>query len=113
MKAWKPALAFLLILSLLAGCGNATGYVQDQYPLVNVQGKGKTAAKIYEAEGKDVPTVARELADQEKPKETSKTSQDQMFLVYQDKIINLQKKSGSSREYFGRSGYDRVCETEL
>lgn len=84
-------LAWLLVVALLAGCSNAASYVKEQYPLVDVQGKGKDSAKIYSAEGKDVPTVAKELAQKEKPQEMSKESADQMFLVYNDKIINLQK----------------------
>lgn len=91
MKFFKTIVCCLLVVALIAGCSNASSYVKDNYPLVNVQGKGKDSAKIYSAEGKDVPTVANELADKEKPKEHSKESSDQMFLVYQDKIINIQK----------------------
>lgn len=90
-KRWLQWLSIILVLALLAGCGNAGNYVKDNYSLVDVQGQGKTTAKIYSVEGKDVPTVAKELAAQEKPQETSKESADQMFLVYDNKIINIQK----------------------
>lgn len=90
-KRWVQWLAILMVFSLLAACGNAGNYIKDNYSLIDVQGQGKNTAKIYSVEGKDVPTVAKELANNEKPKETSKESTDQMFLVYDNKIINLQK----------------------
>lgn len=91
MKRCAKWLSLLLVMALLAGCSSAASYVKEQYPLVDVQGKGKDTAKVYAAEGKDVPTVAGEIAQQEKPQEISKESKDQMFLVYDDKIVNLQK----------------------
>lgn len=91
MKQLKFALALILSLALLAGCSSASSYVKEHYPLVDVQGKGKDAARIYLAEGRTVPEVAADLAKEEKPKETSKENSDQMFLVYDDKIVNLQK----------------------
>ncbi|NOU97947.1 DUF4247 domain-containing protein [Paenibacillus sp. LMG 31456] len=84
-------LSILLVFTLLVGCGDAGNYVKDNYTLVDVQGQGKSTAKIYSVEGKDVPTVAKEVADKEKPKEISKESADQMFLVYDNKIVNVQK----------------------
>ncbi|UQZ82814.1 hypothetical protein SK3146_01974 [Paenibacillus konkukensis] len=90
-KRSMQLLSVMLVVALIAGCGNASNYVKDHYSLIDVQGQGKNTAKIYSVEGKDVPAVAKELASQEKPKETSKESQDQMFLVYDNKIINVQK----------------------
>jgi len=66
-----------------------TSYIKETYPLIDVKGKGKDAAKIYLVENKDVPTVAKELAAQEEPEEMSKESAERMFLVYYDSIINL------------------------
>ncbi|WJH34537.1 DUF4247 domain-containing protein [Paenibacillus sp. CC-CFT747] len=91
MKRWPAWIACLLVLSLIFGCSNASSYVKDNYPLVDVQGKGKDSSKIYSVEGKDVPTVAKELAKEEKPDEISKESPDQMFLAYDDKLIQVQK----------------------
>jgi hypothetical protein len=85
------ALVFVFIFVMLSGFGDASSYVKDNYSLVDVQGQGKNTAKIYSVEGKDVPTVANELALEETPKEKSKESKDQMFLAYTSKIINLQK----------------------
>ncbi|TVY08248.1 DUF4247 domain-containing protein [Paenibacillus cremeus] len=84
-------LAIVLVFALLVGCGDAGNYIKDNYSLIDVQGTGKSTAKIYSVEGKDVPTVAHELAANEKPKETSKESTDKMFLVYDNKIIQVQK----------------------
>lgn len=89
-KAYKW-LALLLVFALLAGCGDAGSYVKDNYSLIDVQGQGKSTAKVYVVEGKDVPSVAKELAQQEKPSEISKESLDNMFLVYDNKIVNVQK----------------------
>lgn len=88
---WTTWVSLLLVVALLSGCANAANYVKDSYPLVNVDGKGKTTAKVYEAEGKTVPEVAKEISDQEKPQETSKEDPDQMFLMYDNRIVNLQK----------------------
>lgn len=84
-------LVFVVIFVMLSGCSDASNYVKDNYSLVDVQGQGKNTAKVYSVEGKDVPTVAGELSVQETPKEKSKESKEQMFLVYTSKIINIQK----------------------
>ncbi|GAB7056545.1 MULTISPECIES: DUF4247 domain-containing protein [unclassified Paenibacillus] len=84
-------LAVVLVFALLAGCGDASNYIKENYSLIDVQGQGKSTAKIYSVEGKNVPTVAKELADQEPPLEISKEDENQMFLVYDNKIINIQK----------------------
>ncbi|MEK3909729.1 DUF4247 domain-containing protein [Paenibacillus sp. FSL H7-0331] len=92
MVSWiAVTIVFVLIFSMIAGCSDAGNYVKDNYSLVDVQGQGKTTAKVYSVEGKDVPTVSNEIAANEKPKEMSKESLDQMFLVYNSRIINVQK----------------------
>jgi hypothetical protein len=91
MKRWTSWAAVALVFAMLAGCADAGNYVKDRYPLVSAQGNGSQVVKVYSAEGKDVPTVAKELASEERPKEMSKESADQMFLVYDNKIVNLQK----------------------
>lgn len=88
---WQAWVALTLVLSLLAGCSNASGYVADHYPLVDIQGKGQDSSKIYLVENQDVPSTASKLAKEEKPREISKESADQMFLAYSDKIIQVQK----------------------
>jgi len=88
---WTAWICMLLVAALLSGCANAANYVKDTYPLVSVAGKGKEAAQVYEAEGKTVPEVAKELSAQEQPQEISKEDPDQMFLIYSNRIINLQK----------------------
>jgi len=91
MKRWSSWLSWLLIFALLTGCASVGSYVKEQYPLIDVQGKGKDAARIYLAENKDVPTVAKELAQQQRPIEQSEVATDQMFLVYNNQIIHLQQ----------------------
>ncbi|WP_159881334.1 DUF4247 domain-containing protein [Paenibacillus puerhi] len=91
MKRMSKWLAVLLVFTLLAGCGDSSNFIKENYSLIDVQGNGKSTAKIYAVQDKDVPTVARELAKQEKPKETSKESAERMFLVYDNKIIHVQK----------------------
>ncbi|CAH1199628.1 hypothetical protein PAECIP111891_01341 [Paenibacillus allorhizoplanae] len=98
MKKWTSWLSFILIIALLTACGADAGrYIKDEYPLVSVDGKGTTMSKVYSVEGKNVPTVANELAAKETPKEKSKESEDQMFLVYKDKVINIQKDPSDSK----------------
>ncbi|MDF2718081.1 MAG: hypothetical protein K0R28_5006 [Paenibacillus sp.] len=88
---WTTWVTMLLVVALLSGCANAANYVKDTYPLVDMAGKGKTAAKVYEAEGKTVPDVAKEISGQDKPAEMSKEDLDQMFLIYDNRVVNLQK----------------------
>ncbi|MCZ8518038.1 MULTISPECIES: DUF4247 domain-containing protein [Paenibacillus] len=89
---WIRLLSLLLILSLIAGCSSDAGqYIKQNYSLIDVQGQGKSTAKVYSVEGKDVPSVAQEIAGSDPPQEMSKSSQDQMFLVYSDKVVNVQK----------------------
>jgi hypothetical protein len=97
MKRWSGWIALLIVFSLLMGCSNASNYIKDTYPLVDVQGTGKGNAKVYSVENKDVPTVAEELADHEAPKETSKESTDKMFLIYKEKIINIQRDPANEK----------------
>jgi hypothetical protein len=98
MKRWTSWLSFLLIIALLTACGADAGrYIKDEYPLVSVDGKGSNMSKVYSVEGKNVPTVANELAAKESPKEKSKESEDQMFLIYKDKVINIQKDPSDSK----------------
>jgi hypothetical protein len=91
MKRWTSWVTLIVIVSLLTACGNAGNYVKDHYPLISADGKGNNLSKVYSAEGKTVPVVASELAAKEPPKEKSKESPDQMFLLYSDKVINIQK----------------------
>lgn len=97
MKRWTSWLSFLIIIALLTACGADAGrYIRDEYPLVSVDGKASNMSKVYSVEGKNVPTVANEIAAKEKPQEKSKDSEDQMFLVYKDKVINIQKDPADS-----------------
>lgn len=91
MKRAARWLALILVFALLAGCGDSGNYIKENYSLIDVQGQGKSTAKIYSVTGKDVPTVAHELEQQEKPQEISKESTERMFLVYDNKIIHVQK----------------------
>jgi hypothetical protein len=91
VKRWTSWIAFILIISLLTACGDAGNYVKEHYPLVSADGKGSNLSKVYSVENKTVPAVANELAGKESPKEKSKESLDQMFLLYNDKVINIQK----------------------
>jgi hypothetical protein len=97
MKRWCGWIALGLIFTLILGCSNASNYIKETYPLVDVQGKGKDNAKVYSAENQDVPTVAEELALKESPKEQSKISKEKMFLVYKAKIINIQKDPANEK----------------
>ncbi|WP_261301885.1 DUF4247 domain-containing protein [Paenibacillus andongensis] len=98
MKRWTSWVSFLLIIALLTACGADAGrYIKDQYPLVSVDGKGSNLSKVYLVENKSVPAVAAEIAAKESPKEKSKESDDQMFLVYNDKVINVQKDPSESK----------------
>jgi basic membrane lipoprotein Med (substrate-binding protein (PBP1-ABC) superfamily) len=91
VKKWTSWVALVVVFALLTACGDAGNYVKQAYPLVSADGNGSNLSKVYAAEGKTVPVVANELAQKEPPKEKSKESLDQMFLLYSDKVINIQK----------------------
>jgi hypothetical protein len=91
MKRLASWIIYISVFALLVGCADASNYIKESYPLVNVQGSGKATAKVYSVEGKDVPTVAKEIAAKDKPKEISKESPDQMFLVYNNSVVNIHK----------------------
>lgn len=95
-QRWMKAIKFLLVpalfLLVLSGCG--TPSVSDTYPLesVNSKGGGETS-RVYRAENKTVPEVARELADQNKPEEISKEDPQHMFLIYPNEWYHIQQDS--------------------
>ncbi|OGX68656.1 MAG: hypothetical protein A2189_07745 [Paenibacillus sp. RIFOXYA1_FULL_44_5] len=93
MKRLALWVNLLLILTLVTACSNVNDYVQQKYPLINASGNGQNFSKVYLAEGKKVPAVAKELSQQDPPRETSKTSDSQMFLIYSNKLVNLQQDS--------------------
>ena len=91
MKRWPAWICWIVIFSLLVGCSSVGSYVKENYTLVDVQGKGRDAAKIYVVENKDVPAVAEDLSSRYKPREISDPSPEQMFLVYDHAIVHIQK----------------------
>ncbi|MDI3328549.1 MAG: DUF4247 domain-containing protein [Alicyclobacillaceae bacterium] len=88
VRRW--GLLVLVLAVLLAGCG-AMDYVSKTYPLESANQSGGGMQKVYRAENKSVPEVARELREQEAPEEVSKESAQEMFLVYRDRLIHLQQ----------------------
>ncbi|MDM5190475.1 DUF4247 domain-containing protein [Bacillus sp. DX4.1] len=89
-----PILAIVTLLVVagfvLSGCDNEKS-IQDRYPLESVAKDGKQESYVYRAANRSVPEVAKELIDEKEPKQASKEDENQMFLVYSDKIYNLQK----------------------
>ncbi|CAJ1002012.1 hypothetical protein BSPP4475_06790 [Brevibacillus aydinogluensis] len=79
----------LLLLSL-AGCGKPSAGLD--YPLESVISKDDGQySRVYRAENKTVPEVARELAEQREPDEISKEDEKHMFLIYPDEWYHLQQ----------------------
>ncbi len=54
MKRAARWLALVLVFALLAGCGDSGNFIKENYSLIDVQGQGKSTAKIYSVTGKDV-----------------------------------------------------------
>ncbi|WP_068773705.1 DUF4247 domain-containing protein [Paenibacillus sp. FJAT-26967] len=97
MNRWTSRIACLLVLALLAGCVNPrSDQVQQHYPLISAEGSGSNLSKVYLAENTSVQEAAQELAAQESPKEMSQPSEDQMFLIYGDRVVNLQRDEKNS-----------------
>ncbi|CAI8747305.1 hypothetical protein BHU24_00405 [Bacillus pseudomycoides] len=86
------AIVTLLVIAgfALSGCQNEKS-IQDRYPLESVAKDGKQESYVYRAANRSVPEVAKELIDEKEPKQASKEDENQMFLVYSDKIYNIQK----------------------
>lgn len=91
MRRWTSLLVLMLVFSLLTACTDAGRYIKDTYPLISADGSGSSLSKVYAIEGKTIPVVAAELSSKEKPIEQSEPSEEQMFLLYNDKVINIQK----------------------
>ncbi|MDI3257600.1 MAG: DUF4247 domain-containing protein [Kyrpidia sp.] len=95
-RSWKNrslrlfALLALAFSVLLAGCG-IDSYVSKNYQFQSAADQGQTLQKVYRAENKSVPEVARELEAQEKPDDVSKESTQEMFLAYPDRLVHLQQ----------------------
>jgi Domain of unknown function (DUF4247) len=77
-----------LIIPLLAACTYSTS---ESYPLESVNKNGIETSYVYRAENQTVPEVAKEIAEEKKPKEISKESTERMFLVYTDEIYHIQQ----------------------
>jgi len=66
--------------------------LSESYQLESVSSKDKgQTSRIYRAEDKTVPEVAKELADQKQPEEISKEDTKHMFLIYKDEMYHLQQ----------------------
>ncbi|MED4752072.1 DUF4247 domain-containing protein [Brevibacillus choshinensis] len=112
-KSIKLLLVPALFLLTLAGCGSPS--VGETYPLESVSSKDKgQTSRIYRAENKTVPVVAKELADQNQPDEISKEDAEHMFLVYPNEIYHIQQDTAKptdtlievdTKEYV-RNNYD-------
>lgn len=90
-----PILAIVILLVVagyaLSGCqGGQTKSIQDRYR-ESVAKEGKQESYVYRAANRSVPEVAKELINEREPQQASKEDENQMFLVYSDKIYNPQK----------------------
>ncbi|MED0673579.1 DUF4247 domain-containing protein [Aneurinibacillus aneurinilyticus] len=83
--------SLFILLGILNGCSKPVYLVEGYYSWVEYIGEGKLDTRIYRAEDKSVPDVAKEMADRLKPEEVSKVDAQRMFLVYPDKLYHLQK----------------------
>ncbi|WP_459503544.1 DUF4247 domain-containing protein [Bacillus sp. C1] len=95
MKSFIIPIAVIVTLLVIAGfalsgCQNENS-IQDRYPLESVAKDGKQESYVYRAANQSVPEVAKELIDEKEPKQASKEDENQMFLVYSDKLYNIQK----------------------
>ncbi|WP_322906161.1 DUF4247 domain-containing protein [Paenibacillus campi] len=91
MSRWtKIILALSLVVSLLSGCGFGSNN-KITYPLESVSRNGNSTSYVYRAANQTVPAVAEQLADQRKPQQISAQSQERMFLVYNDELIQVQR----------------------
>ncbi len=95
MKSWlsrgiKHLLVLSLLLPILAGCAQGID-VNEQYPLESVSGSGSEASYVYRAADRSVTDVAQELIERKTPKERSEPSEERMFLVYSDEIVQVQQ----------------------
>ncbi|WP_232696751.1 DUF4247 domain-containing protein [Brevibacillus daliensis] len=90
-KLIKTTLVLSLVVGLLTGCSDPSDSVSSSYPLEQITDNGRESSRIYRAENKTVPEVAKEIADERTPKEISKEDSEHMFLVYKDEWYHIQK----------------------
>lgn len=84
--------AFVLLVSACGITKDIQEIVADRYQLEDVVessvDKGDVS-RIYQAEGKDIPSVSSYLQEQIKPNEVSELKQGKQILVYDDYIVSL------------------------
>jgi hypothetical protein len=92
-KVYKVFVIALSAAVLLAGCGGGVAAaIENQYPLESVvEGEAGSTSKVYRVANQTVPEVAKTLAKQDKPKETSKEDPERMFLVYDNQLVHLMR----------------------
>lgn len=114
LMKWIKALLILSVFLLIVANFDSPA-IGDSYPLESVSTKenGQTS-RIYRAEGKTVPEVAKELSELRQPDEISKEDAEHMFLIYSDELYHLQRDQAKpsdtlievdSKEYV-RENYD-------
>lgn len=91
----KCLLVVSLIIPLLAAC---TYSVSESFPLESVNKNGNETSYVYRAANQTVPEVAKEIAEEKKPKEISKEDTERMFLVYNDEIYHVQKDTAKPED---------------
>jgi hypothetical protein len=90
-KLVKSAIVMLAVVVFLTGCGG-NNFIASNYSLEDVVTDDRqNTSKVYRAENKAVPEVANILAKQEQPKEISKEDPERMFLVYNDRLIQVMR----------------------
>ncbi|MBN3527412.1 DUF4247 domain-containing protein [Paenibacillus apiarius] len=113
LDAIKWTIMICLIVPLLAACGQFD--LSESYPLESVTREGQSTSYIYRAAGTSVPDAAQAIADKRKPEQISENSDERMFLVYRDELIQIQQDPNNpedslievdSKEYV-RQNYDR------
>lgn len=100
-KWWLQSLKILVILSfvvpMLAAC-SVSDSVKEQYPLESVNGSGSQTSYVYRAAGESVPEVAAKLVEQRTPEQQSEQSNERMFLVYSDELIQIQQATDNPED---------------
>jgi hypothetical protein len=114
-KLVKSAIVLLTIVVFLTSCGAGNNFIANNYPLEDVVTDDRqNTSKVYRAENQPVPEVANILFKQSQPKEISKQDPDRMFLVYNDRLIQVMRDAQKpedtlvevSEKEFVRRNYD-------
>ncbi|MGY4690883.1 DUF4247 domain-containing protein [Salibacterium sp. K-3] len=88
----KVLIIFTALILLLTGCLSQGGVASQHYELENVmEDEAGNESHVYRAENSTVPEAVETIREDSEPVEVSEEDEERMFLVYEDRTIQVMK----------------------